>query len=133
MIVNFEPEHVRRMVVQPDQEHERLSDAELRNVAQHTAVTLLDGDRVVACLGLTRDYGVWLLWGVLSVYASKRMVSVVRCAERLAQFHAGTLYMAVRHDFKEAHRAARMLKFKMRPEFIELPGKGPYNVYERFC
>lgn len=77
------------------------------------AFTAMDGDRVVMCGGLFPQWeGRAIVWALVGVDAGKHMIAITRGTKRFfGMFKYRRLETAVKTDFVEGHRWARMLGF----------------------
>ena len=140
-IIPFEPEHVRKLNVQRMQAADILAngdpDAYAEALAKSgTAVTGIDGDEVVFCIGRVELWkGRHTVWALMSRSAGKKMFSIVKAIRRLidAQTGLGRLEFYVRADFIEGCKLADLMKFKLHHyEEKFLPDGSDAFVYVRY-
>lgn len=111
------PDHLAGLVLQPSQE----AWARQASPADRAALAVagpgwsaLDGDRVLACLGvLDHGNGVGLGWGLLACDIGHHMPAVTRAVRRyLAATPFRRIEIKVAANFKPAKRWARILGFR---------------------
>lgn len=100
-------------------------------------LTVMDGDRPVACFGRVQLWeGRYTAWALLDKNCTGSMVKIVRTIKRAMSLQEGTgRYEAiVRSDFPQGRRLAEMLGFKFHHhEERFLPGNLDADIYVRFC
>jgi len=120
IVVVFEREHLRRMVIQQQQQglEHLLTDDVCAALEGGQSFTALDGDEVLACAGVVEiTQGRAIAWAYISQHVGRRMRGVTRAVKSfldMAQFRR--IEMDVDCEFPQAHRWAKMLGFEMECE-----------------
>lgn len=136
-IVPFAPEHVMGLDLQEWQSEvvSELSPSYAKSLAAcGPAYTGIDGDEVIFCGGCAKMWeGRHIVWSMLSKNAGKHMVAMTRAARRLIALQTGRVEAAIRSDFEQGHRWAKMcgMVFHHHEEKF-LPGGLDADVYVRF-
>lgn len=134
--VQFVPEHILRIDLQAAQFdtlsviHEKYGKA---LAEAGPAVTLIDGDEVLACGGMVKEWeSRHAFWVMMSKNAKNHMIRITRIAKRFMRLHAlsGRFEATVRSDFEEGHRWAQMMGLRYdHHEEKGLPGGIDADVY----
>lgn len=117
-IERFQPDHLRRLLLQPSQAFlgESMSDpAYGEMLAQSTSFSAIDGDQVVGCAGIIPMWeGRSVAWALLSADIGPRMVKIHRAAVRLLAFQTCRRIEATCDvRFEPARRWLEMLGFQL--------------------
>lgn len=142
-IVPFDSSHVSAIVPQPQQATDLLcmqrsaSDPVSDLAKLGPAVTGIDGDEVVFCVGkITQWEGRHIVWALISANAGRKMISMVRAFRRLLEMQKGEgrLEVIVRAGFPEGCRLiGRVMGFKYHHyEENFLPDGSDAHIYVRY-
>jgi hypothetical protein len=117
-IVVFEPEHLKKLLLQPSQAmlQPTLSDPQYAESLKlgGPAYSGLVGDEVLACMGLVQQWeNRAIAWGLISKEAGPHFITITKAVFRTMELHRfRRIETSVRTNFEEGHRWARMLGFK---------------------
>jgi hypothetical protein len=116
-VIKFKKEHLDAMILQEKQKGLEFLEttALFESLATEDSYTVIEDKEVLCCAGVVAmNIGRGIAWAYLAEDLGSKMISVTRAVKRylsIAQFHR--IEMHVDCDFKEAHRWAKMLGFKL--------------------
>jgi len=117
-IVPFEPDHLKRLLLQPSQAimQPTMSKPEYAQSLHQAgpAYSLVDGDDVFACMGLVPQWdNRAIAWGLISAESGPHFIMIHKAVHRTMRLHYyRRIETAVACDFTQGHRWATMLGFE---------------------
>lgn len=137
-IITFQPEHLRRICLQP---HQAILSSEIAKPEYGPALveagpcySAVDGDNVLACAGFYPQWtGRAIVWALLSETAGRHFVRIHRAVLRSFELHPfRRIETAVAAGFPEGDRWATMLGFQREGLMrAYLPDGGDAHLYAR--
>lgn len=118
MIVPYQPDHLTRLLLQPSQAimQPMLSKKEYAESLQIAgpAYSLVDGDDVLACMGLLPQWeNRAIAWGLISAKAGRHFLSIHKAVLATMELHRfRRIETSVTCNFENGRRWAEMLGFE---------------------
>jgi ribosomal protein S18 acetylase RimI-like enzyme len=136
-VVAYEADHLRRLQLQESQAYlvDWIDGYLMASLEDVPSFSVMNGDTVLGCAGISPMWrGRGLAWAYISSDAGEHFMFIHRATARFLDAQTDRrIEMAVDVDFKEGHRWAQMLGFKLEAERMRgyLPSGGDCSLYAR--